>query len=381
MEETILFSLEDTDDISFDHVEKIKIRGFGTREAFDGLKSINNTLNSKGFKDLNHTIYLVLDQEINISSQVGIPVNGIIGHHFFENNLVKIDYSSKKITIFRNKEKQLNKISKSFSKVPVEIYDGKPYLYANISFDDNEKYKTKLLLDIGNSDAIWLFKNKNPFIKIPTVYLDDFLGRGFSGDVFGKRGRIKHFEIANFNIKNPLAAFPDDSNLENINIVDNRLGSIGSEIMSRFTVVFDYDSKFIYLKKNSLFDNPFNFNMSGLEIQHQGLQWIEESYEDHPALANNLLNVNGDKILGNFKYKFELKPIYVITNVRKDSPAELAGLKKDDIILKINGSKGYNFSLQDINQLIKSQEDKTLEFTIDRKGTVMIFKFQLKSLI
>ena len=381
VEETILFSLDETEEISFAHIEKIKIRGFGNRDPFEGLKSINNTLNIKGFKDVNHTLYLVLDQEINISSQVGIPVNGIIGHHFFDKNLVKIDYSSKKITIYKNTVKQSNKFSKSFSKAPIEIQDGKPYMLANVMFDGNNKYSSNLLIDIGNSDAIWLFKNKNPLIKMPSIFIEDFLGRGFGGDVFGKRARISKFEVANFTITNPLVAFPDDSNLEGITLPDDRLGSIGSEIMSRFTIVFDYKSKFIYLKKNNSFNNPFNYNMSGLEIQHQGLQWVKESYEENPAIANNLLDSSGERVAGNFKYRFELKPIYVISNVRKGSPAGLSGLKRDDIIVSINGNKCYKYTLQEINQLIKSQDEKALEFTIDRNGTIMLFKFQLKTII
>jgi hypothetical protein len=110
VEESILFSLDETDTISFSNIEKIRIKGFGTKEAFDGYKSTRNILNIKEYQDDNHTLYLVLDQDINISSQIGIPVNGIIGFNFFRNNLIKIDYEAKKITVFKqnNKIMQIN---------------------------------------------------------------------------------------------------------------------------------------------------------------------------------------------------------------------------------------------------------------------------------
>lgn len=379
VEDTILFSLDETDEISFTQIEKIKIRGFGTNESFDGYKSKKNKLSVNNYTDTNHTIYLVLDKNINISSQIGIPVNGIIGYHFFKNNLVKINYRSKKITIYNNSEKELKKIEKSYEKIPLHLIQGKPYINT-VSMFESKSLETKLLIDTGSSDAIWLFQRNEKDI-IPKNNFDDFLGRGFSGEVYGKRGRIKSLNINNFKFIKPLVSFPDIVATVDIDNIDGRLGSIGSEIMRRFTVYFHYKSNFIYLKKNANFNNPFNFNMSGIEIQHQGLQWIKNSYEDNPAINNNLFDANGDKIPNNLKYKFVLKPIYIIGNIRKNSPADEVGLLKEDLIVKINNKEGYSFTLQEINDLLKSEEGKTIEFEINRKGKIMKFKFQLKSML
>jgi hypothetical protein len=53
----------------------------------------------------------------------------------------------------------------------------------------------KLLIDVGNSDAIWLFKMFLIKNKVPTNNFDDYLGKGFSGDVIGKRERIRFFRF------------------------------------------------------------------------------------------------------------------------------------------------------------------------------------------
>lgn len=381
VEESILFSLDETDTISFAQIEKIKIKGFGKKEAFDGYKSILNQIKAKDYIDKNHTLYLVLDQDINISSQIGIPVNGIIGYHFFKNNLVKIDYQRKNIIIFKNKEKQINSIKNSFEKIPLSLKEGKPYLTTKVSFDANNVLEAKLLLDIGNSDAIWLFKEKNNQIKVPEINFIDFLGKGFSGDVFGSRGRINYFEIGKFNFPNPLTSFPNSEDTQGTEIVEDRLGTVGSEIMKRFNLFVDYSGNAIYLKKNEYFDEPFNFNMSGIEIQHQGLQWVESDYEQNPAFNNNVLDGSGEKIMHNLLYKFDLKPIYVVANIRNGSPADLAGLKKYDIIVRINNKEGYYYTLQEINDLLKSEEGKIVEFEVNRKGIFLKFKVQLKSLI
>ena len=70
--------MEDKEQVTFENIEKIKFRGLGSNEPFDGFKSSSNKIAVQKYVDYNHDIYIVLDQNINISSQVGVPVNGII---------------------------------------------------------------------------------------------------------------------------------------------------------------------------------------------------------------------------------------------------------------------------------------------------------------
>ena len=96
VDETVLFSLNDKNEVSLFNVEKLKLKGLGSSDAIDAYKSSKNVLEINGYKDFSHNIYIVLDQEFNFSSLIGIAVNGIIGYNFFKNNLIKIDYESKK---------------------------------------------------------------------------------------------------------------------------------------------------------------------------------------------------------------------------------------------------------------------------------------------
>ena len=383
VKESIIFSIDETNEINFSQVEKINIRGFGGSETFEGYKSSKNQLKIKNYIDTNHTLFLILNQEINISTQVGIPINGILGYYFFKNNLLKINYETKKITVYNTTEKLLKKVKKSYATVDLDFLYGKPYINTAIILEENtSNIESKLLLDIGNSDAIWLFKNKfNPTL-LPKTTLDDYLGRGFSGDIYGDRARINQVAISNFKFKNPLVAFPQNTSKKEGDSIYDRSGSLGSEIMKRFTTYYDYPNKALYLKQNSSFNDPFSYNMSGLEIHHQGLQWIKQTYQEGIQPIFNVFSEDGDKsVTNNLKYKFELKPIYVISNVRKDSPADLSGLQKDDIIVKINNRNGYQYKLQQISDLLKSEEGKTIEFEVERKGKNIKCKFQLKKVI
>jgi hypothetical protein len=380
VDETILFSLEDKEDVRFYNAEKIKFRGLGNDDPVEGLKSSNNTLSLPGMTDNSHELYVVLDQDFNFSSQVGIPVNGIIGYQFFKNNLIEIDYDKKKVIVYKENKKLNKRIKKKFSNFDISIESHKPYLIAKVDIDE-KTVPVKLLLDSGNSDAIWLFQNKSVEIKVSPKNFDDFLGKGLSGNIYGKRARISNLAIGSFNFEKPIVAFPDSSSIANSNFVKDRVGSIGGEIFKRFSVIFDYKNNKMFLKKGSDFNASFSYNMSGIELQHQGLQWVQETVQLQTVPGSLQFDGNGEKIRNDFKYKFTLKPVYSISNIRKDSPADLCGLKNDDVIISINKSQGYKFSLQQISELLKSEDGKWIEMEIERDSKIVKFKFQLKSML
>ncbi len=382
VEETILFSMEDKKEVRFFNIEKITLRGLGQEESIEGLKSANNTLEIKGMKSLNQLLYIVLDQSFNLSSHIGIPVNGIIGYHLLKNNLVEINYDKKRITVFRDTDKNRKRIERKFQKVPITIERLKPYINSKVIMNSVE-IPVKLLVDIGNSDAIWLFENNSKSIKVPTKNFEDYLGQGFSGDVEGKRAQISKFTMDGFEFNNPIIAFPDPTSIKNVQLVKDRSGSVGSEILRRFSVVFDYKNQKMYLRKNRDFYSSFSYNKSGVEVQHDGLQWVQETVrlETVPIIKSGDLALKANEVENNFKYKFVLKPIYLVGNVRKNSPAAASGLQKGDVIVRINNAPAYKYTLEEINALLKSEEEKWISFEVNRQEQILIFKFQLLNVL
>ena len=378
VEETILFSMEEKKEISFSNIEKIRLRGLGSEESIEGLKSNYNTLEIKGAKSTNHILYIVLDQSFNLSSHVGIPVNGIIGYHFLKNNLVEINYERKRVTVYRDMPKSRKRIEKKYNKIAISIENLKPYIEISVDINSVE-IPVKLLIDIGNSDAIWLFENAEKKIKIPAKNFEDYLGKGFSGDVEGKRAFITKFTLSKFEFYNPIIAFPDSTSIRNVTFVPNRSGSVGSEILRRFSIVFDYPNQNIFLKKNGDFYAAFSYNKSGIEIQQNGLQWVQETVaiQTVPLVKFGDAGSKENTSQNNFKIKFELKPIYTISNIRKNSMAANSGLKNGDVIVKINRVAAFEYSLEKINSLLKSEDEKWITFEVEREGQVLEFKVQL----
>ena len=377
VDETILFSLDETNEIELNHVESIKLKGLGKEDAIDAYKSSNNKLSVKQFVDNSHTVFIILDQEINFSSQVGIPVNGILGYNFFKDHLIKIDYKKRKVIIYSDEDKKCKNQLKSYHKDSISLELNKPYVHLSIR-KDNVKQKSKLLIDTGNSDALWLFKVKNDKIIYPNEVIDDYLGRGFSGSIYGKRGRLSAIEFGGVTINEPIATYPDSVSLKSVNFVENRVGSIGGEIISRYTVFFDYKNNAIYTKPNAKIDEPFEYNMSGIEIQHSGLEWINEMVEE----KTSGIKILSESDLGsNLKVKFYLQPIFKVSNIRPNSPAEKAGLKIGDKITEIDNQNMQRMTIEKINNLLKSEEGKTITLEVVRNNKPIKIKFQLKKIL
>lgn len=378
VEETILFGLEDNPDLNFYNSQKISLRGLGSEDNIEGLKTTNNILELDGLRAKEQLIYVVLDPYFNLSKQIGIPVNGIIGYHFFKDNLIDIEYAREKIIVYQNNIKNTKKVQRKFYRVPITIEEFKPYLMGFTEID-TIKVSTKMLLDVGNSDSVWLFQDLSEYIKVPIKNFDDYLGKGFSGDIEGKRAKIKSFSFDKFIFKSPIVGFPDSTSIKSVRMVKDRIGSVGGGILKRFSVVFDYKNEHLYLKKNSRYNEPFTYNKSGIELNNIGLKWIKETVklETVPQSTYADFNSSSVKVTNDFNYKFKLKPVYQIVNIRKNSPAFKSGLRVGDVIVSINNLTIINQSLKKINEMFKPEDNKWFYVEIERKGKALKFAFEL----
>lgn len=376
--ETILFGLDERKEIDLNQVETIRFRGLGSNDDVAGLKSEHNVLNCKGFVSSHQTLYVILDQEFNLSSQFGIPVNGTIGYDFFKDNSVEINYEKQLLYVYRNDSKKLARLKKKKVSLPMKIENKKPYILSQLKMNDDFS-TVKMLVDTGNSDALWIFQNDT--LRLPDKKIEDYLGKGFSGEIEGYRGKIDQYSIAGFDFLKPIVAFPDSASLRHINRDSDRTGSVGAGVLKRFNVLFDYVNETIYLKKNHFFEDGFKYNLSGIVVKHAGLKWINGAgiFKNN----KNSLDVTSETTLsGNLtsdlKYQFELKPIYKIANLRKNSAAEKSGLQLEDIIVSINKTSVQKFDLQQINTLLKSEDKKELTLEVERKGLVLNFSFHVE---
>lgn len=378
-EMNILFSFPEKDSVVLSHTDKIQIKGVGKGEYLDAYLSKMNHVKIRDYEDLNFEIVLIPNQDISVINKLGIPVNGILGSSFFKSYLVEINYQKKQIVLHRKELLQDDNRIKNFQKIDVDFDESKPYVKIPITLDkDNKVYK--LLFDTGLGDGLWLFENDS--LKCNDKFFTDFLGVGLSGEIFGKRSRVQQIVFSDLFLKDALVSYPDSVSFNQISILHDRNGSLGGDIVKRFNWFLDYQNKQFYFKKNVLFNSPFEYNMSGIEIQHSGLQWVEEAVRKEGRIGQ----VNVDEFIfedssKRYNYNYELKPIFQIYAIRKNSPGEKAGLLVGDKILKINNKLASQLSIQSITDLFQSEEGKWITMIVDRAGIRFTVKFQLEKIL
>ena len=379
VDKTILFNLETKRSPRVIETGKVKLHGLGEGSAIEAIKSRNNTIRIDQVVGKHQIIYVLQDVQFELSAKMGIDINGIIGGDLFNDFVVKVNYTTKRIT-FYDPELYKYKECKGCSTFPLEFYRNKPLLNVTVENHLQESFNVKLLIDSGGSDALWLFENSHPKIVVPKNHFIDLLGQGLGGNIYGERSRLNRLKIGDFYFKNVTVSYPDSTSIVGIRNNKERNGTLGSEILRRFHIIYDYRNSKITLKKNSNYKNIFTYNKSGIEIVYGGDMLVSDR---KPIFGNSNSNNQTENSITQIIYTYSLsyKPNFQISFIREESPAKKAGLKVGDIILEINGKTAYNYSMMEIIYILSGKENKKIRLKVDRDGRHLDFTFFLQNLL
>jgi len=373
----ILFNLTNIDSVQVKKVETIFLRGLGGGDPLEAVKSKSNHFKIGNAINVNQDIYVVFDKDLNFTPRLGIPVHGIIGSSLFTNFIVEINYSRKYLKLHKPDTYKYKKCKKCET-FNLSFYNNKPYLDAEVQIDSLFK-PIKLLVDTGSSDAIWLFEDKTLGIKPPDkMYFNDFLGKGLSGNIYGKRSKVKTLKLKKFELNNVNSAFPDSIAISYAKKFTQRNGSICGNLLKRFNLIIDYKNARLTLKKNKNYNTPFYYNRSGIIIEQRGFVVVKEKVASKEANHEAPESSSNIKISAVDYYRFTTKPAYTIVDIRKGSPAERVGLLKGDVIVSINGKETYKEELQNVIGYFKSKVGKLINLKIDRNGSILSYQFRLE---
>ena len=190
----------------------------------------------------------------------------------------------------------------------------------------------KLLIDSGASHAVSLYTATDDDIELPDEKIRSFLGAGLSGELYGHIARLKSIKVGKYGFDDLVSTFPEEEGIRKALAASDRNGSLGSEILRRFKVVFNYKKNYMMLKPNRYYKKPFTYNISGIEVT-----------TPVPGI-----------------------PIYEISQIREDSPAEKAGLSEGDQIIMINGVNVTRFSLDEIIDILQNRSGRKLRVFVQR---------------
>ncbi|SFF89400.1 aspartyl protease family protein [Pontibacter chinhatensis] len=345
VQNVLITHLHFDDSLDLQQTSRIKIRGLGEGYTIEALHSVGNTISMPGVAGENLTVYVLLEEVFDLSMRMGMPVHGIIGYDIFKNFIVKINYSTQTITLYKPDYKVRKK--RKAEEYALHIEDSKPYLYGSVRQHNGDSLDVKLIVDTGASHSLSLYLPTNERLSLPPKVMEAYLGRGLGGDINGKIGRLPGFRLGKYNIENLTANYPDEQAVKHALNIAGRNGNLGSEILKRFTVIFDYPHQKLTLIPNRKFKEPFNYNMAGFEV------------------STPLPGIN----------------FYTISNVVDDSPAKLVGMQPGDQLLYINGRNCTELQLQELLNMLDSRPGSKLRLRLKRAKEIIDVNVVLQSKI
>ncbi len=244
-------------------------------------------------------------------------IDGFLGMDFLRHRIVQIDFDEGKMRLLKRVPDDAGE------KVQIKYNHGTPtirLLFGRVEFDF-VKMDTGRLANIGVRDGtIHALRSFGELRRIQPI------GSDWDPNWTGLRGRVRRVGVGTF-------AHQDlhvDTCGENV---------LGLPYLSRFKIVFDFPGHALYLAPGRRFNDPDRDDMSGL--------WIRK-----------------------------LDRQQLITRLGADSPAGKAGLRKGDVILRIDGRDADGFSELELRHLFE-EKGRAVALSVSRGGRQLDVKLLL----
>lgn len=335
-----------TDILNLSYSRKYTISGPGGEKLIDAYVTNNVSLDLPGVVGPGHAMLVLEEDYLELRNYLGTEVHGILGYELFSRFIIRIDYHKKMLTLM---QPQKFRVPRKFQMVPIQIEDTKPFVLIPVELVNGTKIDARLLVDSGASHGLMLDPQSDSRITVPDTTVSSTIGRGLGGEIKGKIGRVNAIQLGPYSLNKVIASFPDpNSYFDSLSMLNlTRNGSLGGEVLSRFSVIFNFPKEEIYLKKNPNFKKDFHYNMSGMIVKAKGVK----------------LNV------------------FEVTDVREGSTSDKADIRKGDLIMSINGYPTALMNLSLINGFFNSRPGKRVKLKIFRDGQNLTREFRLRDQI
>ena len=189
------------------------------------------------------------------SRELGRTTDGFLGSNIIRNYVVEIDYANQ---VLRLLDPATYSYSGSGQRLPLQfIWDNIPTVRAEVVAQDGTAISGVFLIDSGATTAIWLtkaFSETHPdFQFMPeTIQVRNVVAVG--GELSTRLGRLPAVRLGGFVVSNPSAQFSQSSS--GIFATPGLAGTIGAQMLRRFTVILDYPHMEMILEPNGHFGDP-----------------------------------------------------------------------------------------------------------------------------
>jgi PDZ domain len=269
---------------------------------------------------------LPVDPKPDFEPRIGMAYQGTFGRDFLAPLVVQIDYARETVRAYAPANYKYSGKGLVF---PLSQTNGIPVISLRFALERGKEVNANFIVDTA-LDASLVFNDK----FLAAHKMNDDRGKTmptidpFSGAPNASLGRVRTLMFAKDIVGDVIAVFSDQAFPDAGTPV---AGAIGSGMLRRFIVTFDFPHHQLILEPNIHFPEPDQEDKSGLLVIAKGT---------------------------NYK-------TFEVVNVQPNSPAALAGIKKGDVIAGIDTDPAGDLSLLTVRDLFRQVGHK-YKLTIQR---------------
>lgn len=256
----------------------------------------------------------------NLRALSGRPVHGLIGTEFLQHFVVEIDYARRLARLHRP---QHYRAPAGVASLPIRIDSSRvPVVEAELAVTGGKTLKDWFMIDSGSHR---IFELTVPFARThrvleavpPARQAEGIGGAGVGGDVRYVEARVESIRFGPHELRRPVVSVAQAA--AGIGASEALAGLVGTGLLRRFTVTIDYPGRRMLLEPNASLADPFEVDMSGIELT--------TTPDDHSIVS--------------------------LKKVRANFPAAEAGLREGDVLVALDGRPAAELGLSALVEMFK----------------------------
>ena len=218
----------------------------------------------------------------------GHAIDGMFGYDFINRFVIEIDYVNRTVNLYDPKNYKYSGFGDIIPLIMLEDDSGGkvPLVRVKIMQRGRAPIEGKLIADLAVRAGITFntpFVEANKLLQPTQKTIQAVLGAGaMVRESKQPIGRLPNIQLGCFTIQNPVAIFFQDK--QGVMASPEFDGLIGSEILRRFKVIFDYSRQQMILEPNGYFTEAYEHDMTGMLLISEGTGFrVKQVMENSPA--------------------------------------------------------------------------------------------------
>ena len=309
--------------------------GFGSKTLNVGRTKIAS-VQIGGVTLFNQTFYVV-PLPYALTRGLEVHVIGVLGYQVLRNLPITINYQNEFLTLHNA---QSFHYSGNGVAVPFCLSDREPVVQGSI-----DGISGTFRIDTGSAAPLSLFApyvaGQN-LVQRFSAHLQGAAGEGLGGTETAFFARVHTLSLGGVEIHQLSTELLQDT--KGIGAQTDEAGDVGTEVLKRFNVTFDYPHRVIYFEKNAHYNEPDVFDRSGLalRIRRRGL---------------------------------------MVMSVLSGSPAEQAGISAGDLIIAVDAQKSAAITAPFLFDVFRQSPGTVVRLRVYHNGSDRDVSLKLRDLL